>query len=82
MLPAETILARFLASAEHSRGIRGSEPELAMLSGPTSTSEALPKRKANEKTCHNCGKYGHLAGTCRNKKRDGLASPNKRFKKE
>ena len=82
VLPAETILARFLASAEHSRGIRGPDAESAMLSGPTKATEAFPKRKASEVSCFNCGKRGHMAAQCRSKKREGPASPSKRFKKD
>ena len=66
-LSAETILARFLASAEHNKGLKGAETEAnAMLAGTTFNTEANLKRKVDV-SCFNCGKQGHFASDCRSK---------------
>ena len=67
-LTPEMILSRFLANAEHSKGLRGAEPANAMFAGAQKGPDAsAQKRKAGIK-CYHCQKLGHYASECRNKK--------------
>lgn len=76
-LSPEMILSRFLANAEHSKGLRGAEPANAMFAGAQKESDASAlKRKAGIK-CYHCQKLGHFASECKSKKDENLKKARK-----
>jgi hypothetical protein len=61
-LTDEMILARFIASAEQNRGLKGSNANLALYAGSSDPTSGNPKM-SNMK-CYNCNKYGHVSRDC------------------
>lgn len=86
-LSAQDIISRFLSSAEHAKGLKGSsQKDLALYTSASDVPRAPVKRdKANGTVCFNCGKAGHISPRCPEPRvKRSAASENessKRFKK-
>ena len=86
-LSDETILSRFIASAEQHKGLKNGSSGLALYAAEstpsTSTSTCGPPP-----TCYTCRKVGHLSRDCRKKPKDSVFpakstghQPTKKLKK-
>ena len=76
-LSPEMILSRFLANAEHSKGLRRQEPANAMFAGAQKKPEATAQQRREGIRCYHCGKHGHFASDCRSKKEENSKKARK-----